>query len=489
MVSRHRCALASLIRRRCQGRYLSGTAVEEVHTSPASRPKLVMAPRTRPEKGGDARVSRRMPWIFRNEAVNVDELRASGREALLVNVENSEGRELGIAMCNLSKGGSTGVNILGRMLTDNVAVDVNVQFFIARVRAALEHRQRVLPGKSSYRLLNAEGDHLPGVLCDRYGDVLCVQFTALAAERLFCEDILDSLEAVISPSAVVLRYDARADRTLEQASIRKPELARGDLPGPVECKDESGFVFAADLLAEGWTSGSFFEAQTLRGLLASALSALEKGSPTTSAHQRHKASAQQPGRRTPQVLSLFGESSGVFCAAQGALSSCFVPAWGSPEVAKEALEMLAARNGCSDKVTVSSLSKEPSLSELGGESSRCKFDIVSLEPPPLAPTYGSVEEGARLYTAWTALAASATKPGGLLVISCRSRTMSAVRLMRCINLAVWSVGLRARLVHRSAHAGLDNPIHFALQDTNQLQTVGLRILQGAGAGTARAEEL
>lgn len=285
---------------------------------------------------------------------------------------------------------------------------------------------------------------------------------------------MDALQAVISPRAVVVRYDARADRTLEQASIRKPHLVRGELAGPVECKDESGFVFAADLLSEGWTSGSFFEAQTLRGLLASALRALEKGPPTTSAHQRHKASAPQPVRRTPQVLSFFGESSGVFCAAQGAQSSCFVPAWGFPEQAKEALETLAARNGCSDKVTISSLSKEPNLSELRGESS-CRFDIVTLEPPPLAPTYGSVEEGARLYTAWTALAASATKPGGLLVISCRSRTMSAVRLMRCINLAVWSVGLRARLVHRSAHAGLDSPIHFALQDTNQLQTVGLRI--------------
>eukprot|EP00434_Breviolum_minutum_P008486 symbB.v1.2.007487.t1/scaffold410.1/size210127/14 len=152
-------------------------------------------------------------------------------------------------MCNLTKGGAIGVNIFGRMLTENVAMNIDVDFFKARVSRALEHRRRC-GLEDGYRLVNGEGDLLPGVLCDRYGDVLCLQFTALAAEELMREEILDALEAVLSPQAIVLRYDAREDRQLEQASIKMPEVARGQVSGRLECSTSSGFVFTADPLAQ-----------------------------------------------------------------------------------------------------------------------------------------------------------------------------------------------------------------------------------------------
>ncbi|CAJ1405437.1 unnamed protein product [Effrenium voratum] len=442
----------------------------------ASRPRLIMTPRISEKRGGDARVSKQMPWIFRNEAANVEELRGLGTAAL-VNVESSEGRELGIAMCNLTKGGSTGVNVLARMLSDNVDTSIDLDFFRARVLRALEHRTRCWPDSKHYRLINGEGDLLPGVLCDRYGDVLCLQFTALAAEVLLQEDILNALEAVLAPKAVVLRYDARTDRLLEKASIKQPELVRGSSPGLLECPTP-GFLFVADPFAEGWSSGAFFAERRLRELLAGALEELT--APNKSARRTPgKPKLSEPVLVQPKVLSLFGESSGISAAAKGAKVTCAV-ASGSAKEAEQALRLLAERNQCQDHVTYCSLGEEPRLEELGDQ---CKafFDVVSLEPPALAPTYGRLEEGARLYTAWCGLAAAACKPGGLLLVACRSRTMSPVRLMRCINMGIWSAGRQARLVHRSAHAGLDSPIHFALQDTNQFQLVALRLSEGYAA--------
>ncbi|CAE8734881.1 unnamed protein product, partial [Polarella glacialis] len=145
-------------------------------------------------------------------------------------------------------------------------------------------------------------------------------------------------------------------------------------------------------------------------------------------------------------------------------------------VSRERVEALAARNKCADRLSILQLGKEASLNELGGDALLNSFDIVTLEPPPLAPTYGRLEEGMRQYTAWAQLAASVTRQGGLLVVACRDRTITPVKLLRCLNMGVWAAGRKASLVHRSACAGFDFPVHLALQDTNQLQVIALRVL-------------
>lgn len=475
------CRLARWLKRN-HGKHVTGRSVAT--EAAVFRPRLIMTPRSKPAKGGDTRVSKRMPWIFRNEVANVDDLRSqSSGSSLLVDVENSKGRDLGIAMCNLVKGG---LNIFGRMLTENVAVNVDVDFFKARLLRALEHRRRCGLDENGCRLVNGEGDFLPGVLCDRYDNVLCLQFTALAAEELMREEILDALEAVFSPKAIVIRYDACEDRILEHASIRVPELARGSEPGLPECKTKSGFVFTADPLAQGWTTGAFFAEHKVRKLLDQSLTVTEGASSITFSPSREskrgpaapKQLKQVPEKGPLQVLSLFGESSGIYAAWKGAKVTCALLESEAKESAS-ALELLAARNQChKDDIAYVTVSEEPRFDELGSQY-KSHFDIVTLEPPALAPTYGKLEEGARLYTAWSALAATACRPGGLLLVACRSRTMSPVRLLRYINLGIWSSALRGRLVHRSAHAGLDSPIHFALQDTNQFQLIGIRLFERA----------
>ncbi|CAK9011885.1 unnamed protein product [Durusdinium trenchii] len=370
---------ARLLRAPSSCRRSANEAAEAAH-----RPRLVMAPRTKRAKGGDARVSRQMPWIFRNEVVNVPELIQHGKTSLLVDVENSEGRELGVAMCTLARSG--GINILGRMLTDNVAVHIDRSFLQGRLQRALEHRRRCFGDATSYRLVNAEGDLLPGVLCDRYGDTLCLQFTALAAEELLREELLAALEDLLSPKAIILRYDVREDRQLEQAHVRPPELARGASPGLLEVETASGFVFTADPLEEGWTSGAFFAERSLRKLLAEALRSSPEGQSSAVGERKGKAKGQPP---VPQVLSLFGESSGIFAAWKGAKVTCALHKGEGEKVARAARELLARRNGCEEHVTYFSLGTEPRLDELG--TCRGTFDVALLARFPNCRRRGLVK--------------------------------------------------------------------------------------------------
>eukprot|EP00443_Scrippsiella_acuminata_P039741 CAMPEP_0115345672 /NCGR_PEP_ID=MMETSP0270-20121206/93941_1 /TAXON_ID=71861 /ORGANISM="Scrippsiella trochoidea, Strain CCMP3099" /LENGTH=163 /DNA_ID=CAMNT_0002767481 /DNA_START=214 /DNA_END=703 /DNA_ORIENTATION=+ len=127
------------------------------------------------------------------------------------------------------------------------------------------------------RLVNSEGDLLPGILCDRYDDTICVQFTSAAMECLFETHVLDALEEVLEPRAIIQRYDLHRDRQLEHAPIRAPTLARGQYTAPTVVA-EGAFSFEADLLSEGWCSGRFFEDRPLRLLLRQRLATCDSDS-------------------------------------------------------------------------------------------------------------------------------------------------------------------------------------------------------------------
>lgn len=247
-------------------------AAPSVQLPPSLRPTLRMVPRTTAERGGDARVSRLVPWVFRNEVSNFEELRTLG-PALLVNVENADGHEVGVAVANLQTGGTSSINVLGRMLADNMNQTIDPPFFTLRIKRALQHRERVFQ-EPFYRLLNGEGDQVPGVVCDRYGDVLCVQFMAAAMQLLFEDQVCDALAEVLSPRTIIVRCDPLADRRLELAPMALPRVVRGTYEGPTVFLD-SGFTFHSDLLAEHWSSGRYFaerDARTLAVKLAHELS-------------------------------------------------------------------------------------------------------------------------------------------------------------------------------------------------------------------------
>lgn len=415
-------------------------------------------------KGGDARLLLRLyPWIFRDQVANAEELRelAAPARAVAVNVENDEGREIGTAVCNLQTGGTTGVNIFARMLADNIHLPIDKAFFLRHIRGALVHRGQFFRGSAHHRLLNAEGDLLPGVVCDRYDDVLCVQFTSAAMELVFSEPVLDALEEALAPSAIVQRRDPLTDRKLDMAPVQAPVLARGAYAAPTLLPEENGLRFEVDLLAEGIDAGRYFEDAPLRAVLARILPPPPEG--------------QDPGVGALRVLSFFGDSLGLYCAAaHGAEAVYRVSESCGMDPARA--ERVGARSHCAQRVKCSGGLDVSKPESCGADDERAKaFDLVTLEPPALAPTYGQLEKGMQQYTAWVGAAAGAVKPRGLLLVVCRSRAVTQVKFLRCLNLGVWSSGRRAQVLHRSGAAPGDFPLHMALPDSGGLQAALLRL--------------
>ena len=127
---------------------------------------------------------------------------------------------------------------------------------------ALELRQRLF-AEPFYRLVHAEADGLPGLICDRYGDVLVLQVNTAGTEAL-TPALLAALDRLLSPAAIVLRNDSAA-REMEGLPAAV-EVAKGAVAGPVEVR-EGGLCFFADVLA-GQKTGWFYDQRDSRALVA-----------------------------------------------------------------------------------------------------------------------------------------------------------------------------------------------------------------------------
>jgi len=272
-----------------------------------------------------------------------------------------------------------------------------------------------------------------------------------------------------------------------------PLVARGSYTGPIVIPEDHGFKYEIDLLEETLSHCSFFEERLLHPLLVRAMNAARSSNLSSFAPGGggSHGSSRKPGRTgkvakaareprdfadtsvrasPPRVLSLFGESLGIFCAVKGARVTC---AQGLGCIGRARIESLAARNDCDSQVDFLDIDA-PQINLLGDDHMGV-FDIVLLQPPAFAPTYGRLEDGMQKYIAWTAVAAAAVRPQGLLIIVCRSRTMTAVRLFRSVSLGIWSAKRRAQVVHRCASAPPDFPVHLALPQTNEMQVMALRV--------------
>eukprot|EP00928_Gymnodinium_smaydae_P089427 TRINITY_DN73396_c0_g1_i1.p1 TRINITY_DN73396_c0_g1~~TRINITY_DN73396_c0_g1_i1.p1 ORF type:complete len:511 (-),score=77.43 TRINITY_DN73396_c0_g1_i1:318-1811(-) len=462
----------------------AGPAAVAAAAPPGKRPALRLAPRKSQGRGGDARVARHVPWIFRNEAANVEELRGLGHPALLVDVTNSEGIELGAAVCNLQKGGTGAVNIFARMLANNANLEIDTDFFAERIRAALQHRQRSFGAdETHYRLLHAEGDLLPGVTCDRFGSTLCLQFTSAAMEQLFEQEVVQALREVVEPECIIIRSDKERDRQLELAPMRAPRVAFGSYSAPTHLPGEGAFNFSVDLTAEGLAMGRYFEERRLRTVLKSLLGSPPSASLNPSSIDGDGIADKTNGAgvcQTPlNVLSFFGESLGVFCAAiSGDARVTYIDAGSLREdeenCSRKSIEALASSNGLGQHLSFADISGAPGPHALS-VTHRGAYEVVLLEPPPFAPTYGTLEEGSQLYSTWAAAAATAASPGGLLVVVCRSRAMNDLRLLRSVNLGIWSAGRKAELIERWSGCAPDFPIHLGLPDTQALRVLVMRV--------------
>src|SRR5579883_2654028 len=217
------------------------------------------APRTRARgpaavlhPGRDARIRAGHRWVYRNEIARLDGPALDGDA---VEVHAAGGRTLGIGLLN------TRSAIAIRLLASPGEL-VDEAFFRERLARAIAVRRRVVGDTTAYRLCFGESDGLPGLVVDRYGDVLVLQVLSAGMEARLSE-IGAALDELLKPRAIYLKNDHRA-RQLEGLPLETRLLA-GQLPDKAQIS-EGGLRFATPL-GGGQKTGFYFDQAENRAFL------------------------------------------------------------------------------------------------------------------------------------------------------------------------------------------------------------------------------
>ncbi len=375
-------------------------------------------------------------WVFSNE---VDTKKspltafAPGQEAV---VAASRGRPLGV--CTVSPGSL----ISARVMDADPDTRLDADFFRRRLRQALALRQR-LYATPHYRLVFSEGDWLPGIILDRYGDVVVGQLNTAGADRLR-DVLLEALSAELSPAAVIWRNDAPA-RDLEGLP-RLVETALGTAPETLEVNEE-GAVFAVAATV-GQKTGWFYDMRENRTRLCRYV-------------------------RDKQVLDLFAYA-GAFSVRAALAGAEAVTCLDSSDAACRMAGENAARNGVAGKVATVRADAAEYLERCAAEGRT--FDVVSLDPPALVKRKKDLEPGLRAYERLNRLAMAVLADDGILMTCSCSQHVDAWELRRVALRAAAASGRRGQVLEQGRQ-GPDHPAHPAMAETDYLKSFILRLVR------------
>lgn len=206
-----------------------------------------MTERLRLKKNADRRLKAGHLWLYSNEIdTDATPLKTFEPGAQAV-VEASNGRAMAVAYVNPHS------LICARVVSRDPEMRLDRSLLVHRFKQALGLRQRLF-AKPFYRLVHGEGDLLPGLIVDRFDDVLVVQLNTLGMERM-AEQVIDALDKVLSPRAIVFKNDSSGRR--QEQLDRQVEVVKGELPEEV-LLEENGVRFVARVL-DGQKTGWFYD--------------------------------------------------------------------------------------------------------------------------------------------------------------------------------------------------------------------------------------
>ena len=396
---------------------------------------LFELPHVRLKPKSDARPLRRgFPWVYAGDLVTDRRTRAIAPGALAV-LEDGERNALGLVAVNPAS------KLICRMLDPDPAAQLDEVWFAARLRRALDLRERLFDAPF-YRLVHAEADGLPGVVIDRFGDICVVQPNAAWAERLI-EPLAAALAAVTGATTILKNAGGRT-RALEGLDDASGVL-RGRAPEAPVPVPMNGATYMADLTG-GQKTGLFFDQRPNHAFAA----------------------RLAPGARVLDVFSHVGGFS-LAALAGGAASALAVdgsaPALklaGAGAAAMGVAERFASRQG--DAFVV--------LTALGQEGAQ--FDLVICDPPAFAPSKPALEAGLRAYEKVARLAAPLVAEGGSLGLCSCSHAADLNRFREACQRGIGRAGRRAQLLY-TGFAGPDHPQHPQLAESGYLKALFYRL--------------
>jgi 23S rRNA (cytosine1962-C5)-methyltransferase len=377
---------------------------------------------------GANRIASGHPWIFSSDVVDRGEAGA-GEAVLVVDPGNAT---LGTAHY------SSASQISLRMLSDRKET-IDRAFFLRRIMQAQAYRKRVVAESQAYRVVHGEGDQLPGLVIDRYGDYFTVQTLDQGMDRAKAE-IVSCLEELFTPRGIVERNDV-AVRKREALPLESGVLA-GHVPEMVAV-EMNGLKLHADLL-HGQKTGIFLDQR--ENYLAAARYAHGRG------------------------LDCF-TSTGGFALHMAARCES-VEAVDSSEAALRVARLNSEANGMANVEL-----READVFELlaGQASARRRFDIVVLDPPAFAKTRQSLEAAVGGYREINRRALELLPTGGILVTCSCSHHLSEAMLLEIVASAALDTGKKLRVVERRMQSQ-DHPVLLTVPETLYLKCLILEVI-------------
>ena len=367
------------------------------------------------------------PWILSGAVAEVSGDPAPGDT---VAVMSSDDEHLGWAAFSPSS------TLRARMWSFDPSDTIDESFIGAAITAAVERR---IGFEHSYRSIFGDADGLPGLIVDRYGDVLVMQITAVATER-WRSTIVDALCALPDVSCLYERSDG-PDREREGLAARH-ELVFGSLPEQVLARHgEEHFV--VDVTA-GHKTGFYLDQRDTRTLIRTLA----------------------PGARVLNVFAYTGSFS-VIAQRAGAASVTTVESSGP------ALD-IARRNAALNGVELGEVLEADAYDALRKlRDKRAEYDLIVLDPPKYASSASHVDKAARKYKDINLLGAKLLAPGGhLLTFSC-SGAIGPELFQKIVAGAAVDARRSLRLVDRLGQP-TDHPIPLNFPEAEYLKGLHLR---------------
>lgn len=387
--------------------------------------------RLRPREG--RRVRAGAPWAFSNE-IALDAAAKSLRPGTIVRLEGDDGKSFGLGYFNPQS------LIAVRLLECPADAAIDLAFFEKRLARALALRS-ALYDRPFYRLVNSEGDGLPGLTIDRFAQTCVVQITTAGMERML-ETILAALTNVITPECILLRADSQV-RALEGLELYV-RAVEGAIPHRFAI-EENGTRYFADP-AGGQKTGWYYDQRDNRAFLAG----LAKNKSMLDAYCYTGGFALAAARAGARDVTGIDSSAPALALAEDAAAANSVVKscrFLKSDVFEE-LERLSAGNEC--------------------------FDVVSADPPPFVKSRKDLEVGAKAYRKLARLSASVTAANGILMLASCSHNMPLDRFASECAIGISRSGRRAALI-RSAGAGPDHPVHPWLPESAYLKALAFAL--------------
>ena len=382
------------------------------------------------KKGAGKTVKSGGLWIYDNEIASVEGTFTDGD---LVAVHDFDGYPMGKGFLN------TKSKISIRMMTRNKEQKINADFIKMRVRNAWEYRKKT-SDTSSCRVIFGEADWLPGLVVDKFSDVLVVQSLALGIDR-FKEEIISDLKACMAEDGILIRgvYERSDAKVRRQEGM---ELQKGFLGPEFDTKveiEENGVRYLVDV-KDGQKTGFFLD-------------------------QKYNRKAIQPLCAGAKVLDCFTHT-GSFALNAGIAGADSVLGVDASNTAVAQAQENASLNEMSDRVKFICADVFELLPELErrGET----FDVVILDPPAFAKSRNSVKNAVKGYREINLRAMKLVKDGGYLATCSCSHFMDAELFARTIRQAADNVHRRLRQVEFRTQ-GPDHPILWAAEESYYLK--------------------